>query len=38
MKRCSENKGSRGAKVMRGEKKPTGGMMRGMKKARSSGR
>jgi hypothetical protein len=35
MKRCSEMKGSRGAKIMRSQKKPTGGMMRGMKKGRS---
>jgi hypothetical protein len=35
MKRCSEKKGSRGAMVPRGQKKPTGGMMRGMKKGRS---
>ena len=35
MSRCSEKKGSRGSKIMRGEKKPTGKMMRGMKKGRS---
>jgi hypothetical protein len=32
---CREKKGSRGAKVPKGQKRPTGGMMRGMKKGRS---
>ncbi len=33
--KCPEKKGSRGAMVPRGQKKPTGGMKRGMKKGRS---
>ena len=33
--RCSEKKGSRGAKIMKNQKRSTGGMMRGMKKGRS---
>jgi hypothetical protein len=32
---CREMKGSRGAKIMKGQKRPTGGMMRGTKKGRS---